>query len=66
MIDKGWKIVMCFQNSLQVWSMAGNKISWLNTYKMKMSIIFGVSQMMYGNIMALMNHMYVYKLTVIE
>jgi V-type H+-transporting ATPase subunit a len=37
--------------------MAKNKIAWLNTYKMKMSIVFGVTQMMYGNVMSLLNHM---------
>ncbi|KNC34409.1 hypothetical protein FF38_00737, partial [Lucilia cuprina] len=41
-----------------IWQLADNKIIFLNTYKMKLSIIFGVIHMIFGVIMSLINYSY--------
>jgi len=41
-----------------VWQLAENKIPYLNAYKMKISIIFGVVHMTFGVVLGIWNHRY--------
>ncbi|XP_006812349.1 V-type proton ATPase 116 kDa subunit a 1-like, partial [Saccoglossus kowalevskii] len=44
-----------------IWRQASNELTYTNSFKMKLSVIFGVMHMMFGVCLSLLNHTYFHR-----
>lgn len=51
-------MVESFVRSLQIWQVSTNKLRFINSYKMKLALILGISQMTFGIILSIFNHIH--------
>ena len=59
-------VKFCLFFPLEVWQEAVNKLTFTNSFKMKMSIVFGVAHMMFGVCLSFFNHRWMNSFTFIS